>query len=97
MIDDVFHAKRKADFFFFYSFTKNCKLGPNRCSHPGCPEAKLMHLHLKVSWIQFRFDSFCDNPGILQIIQFLFQTRLVTQSLVQYVQPPIKAVSMPEN
>jgi hypothetical protein len=26
---------------------KNCRLGVNRCSHSGCPEAKLMYLHLK--------------------------------------------------
>ena len=28
-------------------FQKNCRIGVNRCSHTGCPEAKLMYLHLK--------------------------------------------------
>jgi hypothetical protein len=26
---------------------QNCRMGVNRCSHPGCSEAKLMYLHLK--------------------------------------------------
>jgi hypothetical protein len=31
----------------FVSCQQNCRLGVNRCSHPGCPDAKLIHLHLK--------------------------------------------------
>lgn len=40
-------SKKAAASLFTLLHAKNCKLGPNMCPHPGCPEAKLMFLHLK--------------------------------------------------
>jgi hypothetical protein len=34
-------------YFFRLFLQQKCRLGVNRCPHPGCPEAKLIYLHLK--------------------------------------------------
>ena len=44
--------------FYLLSFLfQNCRLGVNRCPHPGCSEAKLIFLHLKVSIFYRTFSS----------------------------------------
>lgn len=42
-------AKSKKAAFSLWTLlhAKNCRLGADRCSHPGCSEAKLMYLHHK--------------------------------------------------
>lgn len=47
-ISELVGKSKKAAFSLWTLLhAKNCKLGPDRCSHPGCSEAKLMFLHHK--------------------------------------------------
>ncbi|KAG7355803.1 TAZ zinc finger domain protein [Nitzschia inconspicua] len=43
----VTKSKKAASSLWTLLHAKNCRLGVNMCSHVGCPEAKLMYLHLK--------------------------------------------------
>lgn len=45
----VTKSKKAASSLFTLLHAKNCKLGVQRCPHPGCAEAKLIFLHLKTS------------------------------------------------
>eukprot|EP00533_Pseudo-nitzschia_delicatissima_P008581 CAMPEP_0116102632 /NCGR_PEP_ID=MMETSP0327-20121206/13454_1 /TAXON_ID=44447 /ORGANISM="Pseudo-nitzschia delicatissima, Strain B596" /LENGTH=348 /DNA_ID=CAMNT_0003594687 /DNA_START=201 /DNA_END=1247 /DNA_ORIENTATION=+ len=43
----VAKSKKAASSLWTLLHAKNCRLGGDRCSHSGCPEAKMMYLHHK--------------------------------------------------
>eukprot|EP00980_Cylindrotheca_fusiformis_P010703 scaffold2400_cov187-Cylindrotheca_fusiformis.AAC.8 len=87
-------SKKAAASLFTLLHAKNCTLGPNRCHHPGCPEAKLIHLHLKVC----RASRFEVARSRLSYKLFnLCSTRLVAQKLVKCARHPTRDAWMPEN
>lgn len=71
----VIKAKRASSYLWMLLHSQNCRLGVDRCTHAGCADAKLIHLHLKTCPVGNEFPCPSRTNGCLQARKLLAHYR----------------------
>lgn len=68
-------AKRASSYLWMLLHSQSCRLGVDRCTHAGCANAKLVHLHLKTCPAGLDFPCPTRYEGCLQARKLLTHYR----------------------